>query len=86
MAQSSNKQAFKKFSITFDDTAEGRVRLFEDGVHTHDVHFSTYAQALSHIGELRDRQWLPMSPNVEAIEALLHTAEKYHQKVSYHDE
>lgn len=76
----------QKFSITFDDTAEGRVRLFENGVHTTDVNFFTYGQALQHITQLREKKWQPMSPNVEAIEALLHTAEKYHQKVSYRDD
>lgn len=71
-----------KFSVTFDDIAEGRVRMFVDGTFDGDVHFDTYGQALHHIDELRDMGWLPMSPNVEAIEALLRTAEKYHLRVS----
>lgn len=71
----------KHFSVTFDDTAEGRVRLFENKAFTRDVNFFTYGQALHHIDELRDAGWLPLTPNVEAIEALLRTAEKYHKKV-----
>lgn len=70
----------KNFSVTFDDTAEGRVRLFENRTHTRDINFITYGQALRHINELRDAGWLPLTPNVEAIEALLRTAELYHKK------
>lgn len=76
----------QKFSITFDDTAEGRVRLFEDGACINNIYFNGYGQALMHINQLREKGWRPLSPNVEAIEALLNTAEKYHQKVSYQDE
>lgn len=78
--------AVRKFSITFDDIAEGRVRLFENGACTNNVNFFTYGQALMHIDQLRDKGWLPLTPNVEAIEALLRTAEKYHQKVSHRDD
>lgn len=69
-----------KFSVTFDDTAEGRVRLFVDGSLSREVRFDTYGQALEHIDALRDKGWLPLTPNVEAIEALLRTAELYHKK------
>lgn len=74
--------ANQKFSVTFDDIAEGRVRLFVNGTLDRAVHFDTYGQALRHIDELRDKGWLPLTPNVEAIEALLRTAEKYHLKAS----
>jgi hypothetical protein len=74
-----------KFSVTFDDIAEGRVRLFVDGALQNDVHFFTYGQALEKIDELRDAGWLPLTPNVEAIEALLRTAEKYHIRMAGRD-
>lgn len=70
----------QNFSITFDDIAEGRVRLFEKGVHMRDMHFDTYGQALHHIDELRDKGWNPLNPNAEAIEALLRTAHLYHKR------
>lgn len=81
-----NPNPMQKFSITFDDIAEGRVRLFVDGKFERDVHFDTYGQALHHVDELRDAGWLPMSPNVEAIETLLRTAELYHLKAMGRDE
>jgi len=68
------------FTVTFDDIAEGRVRLFKDGVHTRDVRFETYGQALRHIDELRDAGSKPLTPTAEAIETLLRTAELYHKK------
>lgn len=70
----------KNFSVVFDDIAEGRVRLFNEGKHIRDVHFDTYGQALRHINELREREYQALSPNVEAVEALLRTAELYHKK------
>ncbi len=82
----SNAAIVKKFSITFDDTAEGRVRLFKDGKLDSEVHFDTYGQALRHIDELREAGWLAMSANVEAIENLLRTAELYHLKAMGRDE
>lgn len=75
-----------KFSVTFDDIAEGRVRLFVDGVFQRDVHFQSYGQALEKVDELRDTGWLPLTPNTEAIEALLRTAEKFHLRMVGHDE
>lgn len=86
VAKLNNAEPVKKFSVTFDDTAEGRVRLFKDGKLDSDVHFDTYGQALRHIDELRDGGWQPLSPNVEAIEALLRTAELYHLKAMGRDE
>lgn len=68
------------FTVTFDDIAEGRVRLFKDGVHMRDVHFETYGQALRHIDELRDADWKPLTQTAEAIETLLRTAELYHKR------
>lgn len=70
----------QNFSVVFDDIAEGRVRLFSKGKHTRDVHFDTYGQALRHIDDLREQGYQALSPNVEAIENLLRTAELYHQK------
>mgnify|MGYP003432140242 CR=1 FL=1 len=68
------------YTITFDDIAEGRVRLFVDGKLENEAHFDTYGQALRMLDELRDEGWLTMSPNVEAIENLLRTAELYEFK------
>lgn len=76
----------RKFSVTFDDTAEGRVRLFADGALTREVHFDTYGQALQHIDALREAGFMPQTPNVEAIETLLRTAELYHLKAMGRDE
>lgn len=70
----------RKYTITFDDIAEGRVRLFVDGKLENEAHFDTYGQALRMLDELRDEGWLTMSPNVEAIENLLRTAELYEFK------
>lgn len=70
----------KNFSVVFDDIAEGRVRLFAKGKHIRDVRFDTYGQALRHIEDLRERGYEALSPNVEAVEALLRTAELYHKK------
>lgn len=72
--------ANRKYSITFDDTAEGRVRLFVDARLEREAHFDTYGQALKMVDELREQGWLSMSPNVDAIENLLRTAELYEYK------
>ena len=85
MAKLTNPNPTKKFSVNFDDTAEGRVRLFVNGKLDSEIHFDTYGQALRHIDSLRDKGWLPISPNVEAIEALLRTAELYHLKAEGSD-
>ena len=69
-----------KYTITFDDIAEGRVCIFVDGTLKNEAHFDTYGQALQMMDALRDEGWLPMSPNVEAIENLLRTAELYEFK------
>lgn len=75
-----------KFGIVFTDIAEGDVKMYTDGALDGVVHFFTYGQALEKIDELREMDWLPISPNVEAIEALLRTAEKYHLKVTHRED
>lgn len=74
-----------KFSIVFDDIAEGRVRCFHDSRCTDEVHFETYGQAMRTIEQLRNEGYAPLSPSVEAIETLLSTAELYQQKVTKHE-
>lgn len=75
-----------KFGITFTDTSEGDIRMWTDGAFDGAVHFFTYGQALEKIDELREMGWLSISPNTDAIEALLRTAEKYHLRMVRHDE
>lgn len=70
-----------KFGVFFTDIAEGDVKLYVDGALDGVVHFFTYGQALGKIDELREKGWLPISPNTDAIEALLRTAEAFHLRM-----